>query len=62
MTTYSLYCRHGIEVAAATEGIASPFGGPLRFLGLDGFLESATVVTLPVEHTCVSLCNTAYAL
>jgi hypothetical protein len=54
MTTYSLYCRHCVEVATAAEGIASPFGGPL---GLDGFLESATVMTLPVEHTRVSLCT-----
>jgi hypothetical protein len=27
--TDSLYCRHGVEVATATEGVASPFRGPL---------------------------------
>jgi hypothetical protein len=49
--TDSLYCRHGVEVATATEGVASPFRGPLCFLGLDGLFEGAAVVTLPVEHT-----------
>jgi hypothetical protein len=53
--THPLFRRHGIEVATAAEGIAGPFGGPLRLLGLDGFFESPTIVAFPTEHDRVSM-------
>lgn len=54
-TAHPLFWCHGIEAATAAKGIGGPLGGPLRPLGLDGFFESPTIVTFPIESNHVSM-------